>query len=51
MSNSNLHPLRDALILRLLAEGLSDRQIAQALFLSLNTVKWSNRQVYSKLLR
>lgn len=55
MSNSNLHPLRDALgereqaILRLLAEGLSERQIAQELFLSLNTVKWYNRQIYSKL--
>jgi DNA-binding CsgD family transcriptional regulator len=55
MSNNNLHPLRDALsereqaILRLLAEGLSDRQIAQELFLSLNTVKWYNRQIYSKL--
>ena len=55
MSNSNLHPLRHALsereqaILRLLAEGLSDRQIAQELFVSLNTVKWYNRQIYSKL--
>jgi DNA-binding NarL/FixJ family response regulator len=55
MSNSNLHPSRDALgdreqaILRLLAEGLSDRQIAQELFLSLNTVTWHNRQIYRKL--
>ena len=48
-------PLRDSfsereqVILRLLAEGLSDRQIAQELFLSLNTVKWYNRQIYRKL--
>src|SRR5262249_14122943 len=29
--------------------GLSDQQIANELYLSLNTVKWYNRQVYSKL--
>jgi non-specific serine/threonine protein kinase len=28
---------------------LSDQQIADELFLSLNTVKWYNRQIYSKL--
>ena len=32
-----------------LAAGLSDQQIADELFLSLNTVKWYNRQIYSKL--
>jgi predicted ATPase/DNA-binding CsgD family transcriptional regulator len=36
-------------ILQLLAEGLSDQQIADQLYLSLNTVKWYNRQIYSKL--
>ncbi len=32
-----------------LANGLSDQQIADELFLSLNTVKWHNRQIYGKL--
>ena len=55
MSNSSMHPLHDSLsereqaILRLLAEGLSDQQIADELFLSLHTAKWYNRQIYSKL--
>ncbi len=55
MNNSDLPPLHDSLsereqaIFRLLAEGLSDRQIAQELFLIPNTVKWYNRQIFSKL--
>lgn len=46
-----LDPLssREEEILRLLADGLSDREISNKLFLSLNTVKWHNRQIYSKL--
>ena len=40
---------RELEILRYLADGLSDREIAQQLFLSLNTIKWHNRQIYSKL--
>ena len=32
-----------------LAAGLTDRQIAEELYLSINTVKWYNRQLYSKL--
>ena len=46
-----LDPLsdRELEILLLIANGLSDREIAQELFLSLNTVKWHNRQIYSKL--
>lgn len=40
---------REQEILGRLATGLSDQQIANELFLSLNTVKWYNRQVYSKL--
>jgi predicted ATPase/DNA-binding CsgD family transcriptional regulator len=40
---------REQQILVRLASGLSDQQIADSLFLSLNTVKWYNRQIYSKL--
>jgi predicted ATPase/DNA-binding CsgD family transcriptional regulator len=40
---------REHAILERLANGLSDQQIADELFLSLNTVKWYNRQIYSKL--
>jgi pimeloyl-ACP methyl ester carboxylesterase/DNA-binding CsgD family transcriptional regulator len=40
---------REREILERLASGLSDQQIADELFLSLNTVKWYNRQIYSKL--
>jgi pimeloyl-ACP methyl ester carboxylesterase/DNA-binding CsgD family transcriptional regulator len=40
---------REKEIIERLAAGLSDQQIAEALFLSLNTVKWHNRHIYSKL--
>jgi pimeloyl-ACP methyl ester carboxylesterase/DNA-binding CsgD family transcriptional regulator len=40
---------RERAILERLTTGLSDQQIADDLFLSLNTVKWYNRQIYSKL--
>src|SRR6266496_4799405 len=40
---------REQEILRRLSAGLSDQQIADELFLSLHTVKWYNRQIYSKL--
>jgi DNA-binding CsgD family transcriptional regulator len=40
---------REQEILRRLSAGMSDQQIADELFLSLNTVKWYNRQIYSKL--
>jgi len=40
---------RELDILRLIAEGLSDREIAQELTLALETVKWYNKQIYSKL--
>jgi len=40
---------REIEILRAIARGSSDREIAQAFFLSLNTIKWHNRQIYSKL--
>jgi predicted ATPase/DNA-binding CsgD family transcriptional regulator len=40
---------REKEILQRLSTGRSDQQIADELFLSLNTVKWYNRQIYSKL--
>jgi non-specific serine/threonine protein kinase len=40
---------RGAEILRLLAEGMSDREIAEHLVMSINTIKWYNRQIYSIL--
>jgi pimeloyl-ACP methyl ester carboxylesterase/DNA-binding CsgD family transcriptional regulator len=40
---------REREILGRLSSGLSDRQIADELSLSLNTVKWYNRQIYAKL--
>jgi pimeloyl-ACP methyl ester carboxylesterase/DNA-binding CsgD family transcriptional regulator len=40
---------REKGILQRLATGLSDQQIADTLHLSLNTVKWHNRHIYSKL--
>jgi pimeloyl-ACP methyl ester carboxylesterase/DNA-binding CsgD family transcriptional regulator len=40
---------REHEILERLANGLSDQEIADDLFLSLNTVKWYNRQIYGKL--
>ncbi|UCG22983.1 MAG: hypothetical protein JSW55_12490, partial [Chloroflexota bacterium] len=47
----SLEPLtqREMEILRLLAEGLSNREIAQELVLAQGTVKWYNKQLYSKL--
>jgi predicted ATPase/DNA-binding CsgD family transcriptional regulator len=40
---------REHRILERLSNGLSDQQIADELCLSLHTVKWYNRQIYSKL--
>lgn len=40
---------REKEILERMATGLSDQQIAAALFLSSNTVRWYNRQIYDKL--
>jgi LuxR family maltose regulon positive regulatory protein len=50
-SSPLIEPLndRELQILRLLAADLSDREIAQELYLSINTVKWYNRQIYGKL--
>ncbi|MBI3153491.1 MAG: alpha/beta fold hydrolase [Chloroflexi bacterium] len=40
---------REREILAQLSAGLSDQQIADELILSLHTIKWYNRQIYSKL--
>jgi LuxR family maltose regulon positive regulatory protein len=40
---------RELEVLRLIAEGLSNREIAQRLFLALNTVKVHTRNIYGKL--
>lgn len=40
---------RERQVLRLLAEGLTNREIADKLFISYETVKWHNKQIYSKL--
>jgi predicted ATPase/DNA-binding CsgD family transcriptional regulator/Tfp pilus assembly protein PilF len=40
---------REREVLRLLATGMSDGEIAEALVLTVGTVKWYNRQIYSKL--
>ena len=51
MTNKELDPIteRELEILSLISEGASDREIAQKLYLSINTVKWHNRQIYQKL--
>jgi predicted ATPase/DNA-binding CsgD family transcriptional regulator/Flp pilus assembly protein TadD len=40
---------RESEILRLISEGYSNREIAHKLFLSIETVKWYNKQLFSKL--
>jgi len=40
---------RELEILDLIGEGLSDREISSSLYLSINTIKWHNRQIYAKL--
>ncbi len=40
---------RELEILHLIGAGSSDREISQKLYLSINTVKWHNRQIYAKL--
>ncbi len=40
---------RETEILGLISDGLSNREIAQKLFLSVETVKWYNKQIFSKL--
>jgi LuxR family maltose regulon positive regulatory protein len=40
---------REIEVLQLIAEGLSRQEVAEKLFLSLNTVKTHARNIYSKL--
>lgn len=40
---------RESEILRLMAEGYTNREMSEKLFVSINTVRWHNKQVYSKL--
>jgi predicted ATPase/DNA-binding CsgD family transcriptional regulator len=40
---------REREIVTLIAQGLSNQQIADQLFLTLDTVKWYNRQIFQKL--
>jgi LuxR family maltose regulon positive regulatory protein len=40
---------REIEVLQLIAEGLTNREIASRLFLSLNTVKAHTRNIYGKL--
>ncbi len=50
-SQSLIEPLseRELEVLQLIAEGLSNREIAQVLVLSLPTVKWHSSNIYGKL--
>src|SRR5260221_10860004 len=40
---------REVEILRLIADGLSNQDIAERLFISVGTVKWYLKQIYGKL--
>ena len=41
--------VRELEVLRLISNGLSNREIAQELYLSIETVKWYNKQMFIKL--
>jgi LuxR family maltose regulon positive regulatory protein len=51
LQSSIIEPLseRELEVLRLLAGGLSNREIAERLYLSLNTLKAHTANIYSKL--
>ncbi len=40
---------RELEVLKCLARGMSDHEIAQELYISLNTVKWYNHKIFIKL--
>ena len=40
---------RELEVLQLISNGLSNREIAQELYLSIETIKWYNKQMYMKL--
>ena len=50
-AGSYIEPLtnREMDVLRLLAEGLSNQEIAESLVMEVSTVKWYNTQIYGKL--
>ena len=50
-SQSLIEPLsdRELEVLRLVAEGLSNREIGERLFLALDTIKGNNSRIYAKL--
>ena len=50
MTNGLLDPLtvRELEILQLLADGLTDQELGERLFLSTGTVKWHIKNIYSK---
>ena len=50
-NNSLFEPLksRELEVLRLIGKGLSNREVANELVISLQTVKWYCKQIYSKL--
>jgi LuxR family maltose regulon positive regulatory protein len=51
LKSTRIEPLsqRELEVLRLIAQGLSNREISERLFLALNTVKGHNQKIYSKL--
>ena len=55
MNNTGNHLLSDSLsereleILRLIEQGCTNREIAQRLVLSIETIKWYNKQLFGKL--
>ena len=51
-TRSLVEPLsqREVEVLRLIAQGLSNREISERLFLALDTVKGHNRSIFGKLL-
>ncbi|RRJ67470.1 hypothetical protein EHV15_07745 [Paenibacillus oralis] len=51
MKDSRIEPLsqREIEVLQLIAQGLSNREIAEKLFLALDTVKGHNRRIFEKL--
>ena len=48
MPTEELKP-RELEVLRLIADGLSNKEIAEKLHIAVTTVRWHNRQLYSKL--
>ena len=50
-AQTHIEPLsgRELEVLQLIAQGLSNREIGERLFLALNTVKGHNRRIFNKL--